>query len=192
MTSTTESVTNNNFQSSNESSKMFTRQCIRIALLDLLKKHSFEKITITAIINRAGVSRAGFYNNYSSKDDILEDISSTIYQKMSMFYTKDINEYTPYERDCLLFHAFKEHGEWLYPALTLSSQNKHIFNLDKYEAQLLASPTQSEHYLYLAIAESKKAIIINWYKNGMKESTEEMAAVFSELYQNKSFFSSVK
>lgn len=188
MTNTTESVTKNNFQTFNDSSKEFTRQCIRIALLDLLRKHAFEKITVTAIINRAGVSRAGFYKNYVSKDEVLEDISNIIYQKISNFYTKDMCECTPYERDFSLFRILKENEEWFYPALTLSIQNKHIFNMDQYEEKLFSSPNQSEHYLYLAIAESKKAIILNWYENGMKESPEEMATIFSELYQNKSLF----
>ena len=48
---------------SNQESKQLTRECIRTALLQLLKNESFENITITSINKRAGLSRAGSYRN---------------------------------------------------------------------------------------------------------------------------------
>jgi AcrR family transcriptional regulator len=48
-----------------------TRQSIRNALVELMLEKPYEKITIQAIIDRANVGRATFYNHYQDKDDLL-------------------------------------------------------------------------------------------------------------------------
>lgn len=53
-------------------SRLFVRDCITCALFELLKKRDFDDITITDIIKKAGVSRMGFYRNYSSKENVVE------------------------------------------------------------------------------------------------------------------------
>lgn len=45
--------------------------CIYTALLQLMKKKDYKDITITDIVNRAGVSRMAYYRNYADKDEIL-------------------------------------------------------------------------------------------------------------------------
>ena len=47
------------------------RESITEALLILMKKKSFAQITITEIVQKAGVGRVTFYRNYSSKEDVL-------------------------------------------------------------------------------------------------------------------------
>ena len=52
----------------NQESKNLTRESIKIALIQLMQQHSLDEITVTALLERAGVSRAGFYRNYPSKE----------------------------------------------------------------------------------------------------------------------------
>ena len=61
------------YMSNNESNKV-TREAIDIAMLDLLEKQDFDRITIMSIVKRAGVSRQSFYRNYTSKEDIIIEI----------------------------------------------------------------------------------------------------------------------
>ncbi|MGN1279173.1 MAG: TetR/AcrR family transcriptional regulator [Limosilactobacillus sp.] len=58
---------------SNREANALTRESIEEALLQLMAKQNYEKITITSIVTRAGVSRTAYYRNYTSKDDILSD-----------------------------------------------------------------------------------------------------------------------
>ena len=51
-----------------------TRECIKEALIELLQKTRYNDISMTDIINRSGVSRAGVYKNYKSKTEIMLDI----------------------------------------------------------------------------------------------------------------------
>ncbi|XMB86116.1 TetR/AcrR family transcriptional regulator [Mycoplasmatota bacterium WC44] len=50
----------------------FTRECVFTALNKLIQKKSFESITINELVEVSGISRATFYRNYSSKEEIIE------------------------------------------------------------------------------------------------------------------------
>ena len=58
----------------NAESKRETRKCIKEAMIDLLQQDSYDNIRMTDIIRRSGVSRAGVYKNYKSKEEIMLDI----------------------------------------------------------------------------------------------------------------------
>jgi AcrR family transcriptional regulator len=56
-----------------------SRQWMKTALLELINEKSYEKISVTDITDRAGLSRPTFYLHYSSKDEILMDHLDTIF-----------------------------------------------------------------------------------------------------------------
>ncbi len=56
---------------SNEMANQITKECLLEALLILMKKKSFDKITVSELVERAGVSRTTFYRNYSSIEQII-------------------------------------------------------------------------------------------------------------------------
>lgn len=47
------------------------KECIYTAMLLLMEQKSYDKITVTDITKKAGVSRMSFYRNFDSKDDVL-------------------------------------------------------------------------------------------------------------------------
>jgi AcrR family transcriptional regulator len=55
----------------------FSRACIQEALFLLMQDRPLDEITISAISERSGISRMGFYRNYKSKNDVLNDYFST-------------------------------------------------------------------------------------------------------------------
>ena len=48
------------------------KEYITDSLLSLISKTTLDKITVTDIIKKAGVSRVSFYRNFKSKENILE------------------------------------------------------------------------------------------------------------------------
>lgn len=172
-----------NLKKSNQESKALTREYIKTALLSLITKTPYEKITVTAIINRAGVSRAGFYRNYGSKEEVLEDIATSIYNKVALAYLHDIASKKPYERYRFLFEKLTEQSQWFQMLRIIREHNPHIFNMATYIEEYIVPQTAEEHYRYIAIAHSQRAIILDWFEHGMKESPEEMATIFCNLFQ---------
>lgn len=51
--------------------KSGTQEWVFQALMLLLEKETFEKITITKICTKAGINRSTFYRNYENKEDIV-------------------------------------------------------------------------------------------------------------------------
>lgn len=58
----------------NAAAKAEARDCIKTALVSLLKTKRYENISMSDIIRRSGVSRMGVYNNYKSKAEIMLEI----------------------------------------------------------------------------------------------------------------------
>lgn len=55
-----------------------TDRAIQSALLSLLGKHPYEKITVQDILDETPVSRATFYKHFRDKDEILERVQAEI------------------------------------------------------------------------------------------------------------------
>ncbi len=55
-----------------QGSRQLTKECLQLALVDLMAEKPFEKITVTELVLKSGVSRQSFYRNYESKEDILK------------------------------------------------------------------------------------------------------------------------
>lgn len=68
---------------------------ITVVLLNLLEEKSISEISVSEIIRRAGVARASFYRNYSTKEnviitliaDILEQYRETLSDCGEYYYT---------------------------------------------------------------------------------------------------------
>ena len=57
-----------------ERKKEATRILLEEGLKELMKRHSFEKITVKMITDEAGVLRPTFYNYFQDKYELLEGI----------------------------------------------------------------------------------------------------------------------
>ena len=55
-----------------QETNLFVKECITEALLLLMKGNSLSEISITEIVERAGVARVSFYRNFSSKEDVIK------------------------------------------------------------------------------------------------------------------------
>ena len=75
---------------SNEQAKRITQECIEIALFQLLEHKEMEKISISEIVKKAGVSRTAFYAHYTSKEDVLKNILDTAITEIDRLAAGDI------------------------------------------------------------------------------------------------------
>lgn len=178
-----EIIKKENLRKSNQESKELTRRYIRTALLYLMKELPFEKISVTAIINRAGVSRAGFYRNYTGKEDVLNDISNSLYEKLAIYYTEKLCPLEPYQRYTKLFEKITVHADWFKLLLISQFKKNNIFDFDSFIKQNILLNTPEDHYRYIGISYAQRFIIRDWFQNGMKESPEKMAAIFCSLFE---------
>lgn len=169
---------------SNPAAKAFTRECIRTALIYLMKETPLNEITVTSIIQRAGVSRAGFYHNYTCKEDVLKDISTTLYEKIIDYYKKELYNLEPYQRYVQLFHRMKNRSDMFELLLKSQFQFNNVFDFDYFIQRNELPSTPEEHYRYVGRLYAYRFIIRKWFQNGMKESPEEMATILCNIFEN--------
>ena len=154
------------------------------ALFKLMKKERFSEITVTEIIQEAGVARATYYRNFDSKEEIIEAYLEEFRSESSTL---------PIARD-LSPEAFSY--ENLVARLTfISSQKEHFLLLYQngfYEflqtetnqfAELVMGdmPSRSvERYNIYLISGATLNLILQWMKNDCKETPEEIATLFAK------------
>lgn len=69
---------------------MTAQDYIQEALLQLIQQKAYDKITITDIAKRAGVTRISFYRNFDSKDAILKQALERAFSAYQEAYGADL------------------------------------------------------------------------------------------------------
>lgn len=168
---------------SNAESKELTRDCIRTAFLCLLKNKSFQDISVSEIIRRSGVSRSGFYRNYTGKEEVLEDISSNILMIFDDSVRKANYRVNTEQWYTQLFIQIRNHAE-MYQMLIQSNVSRElILSFENTLKDYFKIETSRERYAFIALCRSIEEITIEWFCGNMKETPEEMGKMMVEMFR---------
>ena len=75
-------------KASSNPSSIRSKKEITDAMIRLMQQHLFSEITVKQIVLEAKLERKTFYNNFSSKDDVLDSvINSAIYEYVQVLTT---------------------------------------------------------------------------------------------------------
>ena len=99
-----------------------SRRMIRSAFLEMLREKSYEKITVTDIVNRADINRSTFYAHYPDVRGLVEEIVGEIIDhSVEMAREMDIQDFIadplPYLQD---LNSYGLENAELYKLLSLS------------------------------------------------------------------------
>ena len=154
-------------------------EAIEQSFVLLAKEKPYEKITVSAIVERAGVSRSAFYRNYETKDALLKSFVSNITGKL-----------TDMVFDNLSFKAY-----WLR-FFDVVSENKDVFSMIISSGRALSEYFRADELKIKAFIEIEGewvktfmsggivGLIEKWEKDGWCESAEEMAEILVQTVGN--------
>lgn len=91
-----------------EESRSLSKEYIIEALFILLKKHSFNKITVNDICAKAGISRVTYYRHFHSKIDIIKEFLIDVTKKHLIEVINEKKDFTKGELVTSYFETFKE------------------------------------------------------------------------------------
>lgn len=166
---------------SNEENQKLTRESLETALLLLLKKKDFDKLSITEIINKAGVSRNSFYRNYGSKENLVNSIvegklKALQQQVEPLFLTNP----TLFYRICFQYfesekgfyqHLLRHHFKYMINDFFYSVQdNAHQENNDQ------------QYYRNIVIAQGASGLICHWLAHDCPQSAEKMTQIALNIF----------
>lgn len=179
-----------------ESKYFNTATKMDLALISLLKKKSFEYITVSEICETAGVNRSTFYLHYETIGDLLNETARYLLNDFLSYFATD----TPNLMECDLnelvficdkyltpyFTYIKDHKEVFGTALlnnkTFGFESvyerlfEHIFNpiLDRFHY-----PPSDRQYVMMYYLNGINAIVIEWLKNDCDKSIKELSELIS-------------
>lgn len=166
-----------NLTISNQESNRLTREALEISLMQLLEKKELAKITISELVHRAGVSRAAFYRNYTSKEQMLEEIFGKTVQKI-MDKLGQFNLRTElYQVWIILFKEAKKEARLISLAVD--------YNLEKYLTQAVfnflekrqQSKREASSYVHSFWSSALVSVLSKWIKDGMQVPAEKIASL---------------
>ena len=162
---------------SNGARNAYVTEHITGALLSLLKEKPLQDISISEIVDSAGVGRTSFYRNYETKEDVVKKHIVDLIEKWDQEYKasgKDSNA----ELYGSLFQHLKDNADFY---LLLKERNlMHLF----LDAFLERTGPKAEYENILAyttafITYGTYGWIEEWINRGMRESAETMATLLS-------------
>lgn len=170
---------------SNEESNKLTRECIRTALIYLLANKELDQINITEIVKKAGVSRATFYRNYATKENVVKDI---VQEAITLLQTVVADPLFKKDSRTWLINIFRNVREnnVIYGIL-LKSGISHIELFDPSTLKNLnPNMTRVQEYRFIGYLCGLLAIILDWIDHQMLESDEEMAEIALSVFKEVS------
>jgi len=162
---------------SNERSKQITKECIEGALIQLLEHKEMEKISISEIVKRAGVSRTAFYSHYQTKEDVLKsawgDVIDQIIQ-LAPGNPRDEGYWLP---------LFTETKRYVHPFALLLKAGLGDQILSEITQRLLSETADDKLSKYTEILwlGALYNVLVTWVRSGAQESPEEMAALCDRI-----------
>ena len=161
-----------------------TKECLQTALIYLMGKKDFEKITVTEIVSKSGVSRSSFYRNYSGKEDLLIEISQNLSAIISDAIKDERYQNNPYLWYEDLFRLMKDNQETVKLLYQANLKQKNIYKFIPPFYEIFSPLDIKERYLITAYENGLNAILIEWFRRGMQEDLSYMASLCQSLYGN--------
>ena len=72
-----------------------TKRFLQDALIELLKEKPYQKITVTDLVTRSGLSRTTFYAHYEYKEELIEQCLEGIMAKIINDSFLDVKSFPP-------------------------------------------------------------------------------------------------
>lgn len=159
------------------------REALAVALLKLMKTKSLEDITISELVNVAGVGRNSFYRNFESKEQMLCGYIIGLYE-----------EYFKEKQVPLVMGDSGRVEEFLLPRFRFIKEHKDIFRVlhkrgllyyffqateSDLIAKLCGQADNTSSYFTAMFSGACAGIIRHWIDRDFAEGEEKMVKLFS-------------
>lgn len=166
-----------------------TKNALFSALGKLLREKEFDRITVSELVEEAGITRKTFYNHYQDKIELVQDYQRGLIERIVHLREShpqlDIEGYTE------LFRLFEDEDEALAGLLSFSGSEDvqsliRQMILRSWETELKNSGKQIDpvvaEYQAVLIMNAIFGIIQHWITAGCRVPPEKMAEVVMQLH----------
>lgn len=169
----------------------YTKMRIRSAFYELLHEKSYDKITVTAICEKAEINRATFYKHYLDVEDLVdklqEETINDLAEKLNSATDTTAKDFIVDILKYLKLHMEDNNNAGLFASPTASTFTAKISRLIYLRFSTLLMPRipdnadMDKSIVFTYIAGGCAGIIDYWAKSGYKENEEAIAAQLTTL-----------
>lgn len=171
-----------------------------LALISLLKKKSFEYITVSEICKTAEVNRSTFYLHYETIGDLLNETARFLLNDFLTYFTVDNKAIAHKLMNCELEELVFICDKYMNPYLSYIKDHKEIFATallnnktlgfeDVYKRMFegifnpilsrFDYPESDRQYVMMYYLNGINAIIAEWLKNDCNKTIEEISKIIT-------------
>lgn len=167
-----------------------TRNAIYKAFSELIQEKNYADITIQDIIDRADIGRSTFYAHFQTKNELLEDLCSQIFEHVVLDHSarEDTHDFskapdTLTEMLTHLLYHLKGQEQIVSGMLLSGSSEVFLRYLDGYLSDLFSgfipeNAAVPKEYLMDAAVHGFSRTVIWWAQHHMSETPEQMEQMF--------------
>lgn len=161
----------------------FLKECLSDALIQLMREKDFEKISIKEIADTAGVGRATWFRNYTSKNEALTF-------KFVQVWNRWAGEHAIAVRDrfdlanAKNFFQFNYEIKHILEIVYTSNMQSAIYDAFYQVMMPQYGANAKECYQARFYSYGLFGLLDEWIKRGFKESVEEMVIFFYQIIKN--------
>lgn len=152
------------------------KECITSALIRMLDKQTLEEISITDLVQEAGVSRVSFYRNFESKQDVLQKYMEKLLQEWGAEY--ESRNDPAYFGESLTRHYYKYKD--FYLLLYKRGLSWMIYESIRWATRMEESQTNLERYTKSMLTGMLFGMLDEWMRLGMPETPDELMALVGQ------------
>ncbi len=159
-----------------------TQEAITQALFQIMEKKDYEKISMTEIAEKAGVSRATLYRYYVTKPDIIKSYFQHHMESFSrIFQHRPHGQDDYYEQVFTAFQYLKQEQNVFKCLIKAGLEQYYLDFLNEKLAKDLAVHFNLKGITAYHIAGSLYNVSLQWVKSGCQESVRKIADEYFSL-----------
>lgn len=152
-----------------------SKESLITSLILLMKQKPYDKITISELCIRAGVSRTAFYGNFKTKDDLLTlyvlNMNTELINKIGSPFRND----TSLDWYINLFQVIKDNSEILILIFKAGFQKKYLEILNSMVLHNPSIPIEKKYQRLIWSGGVENALSYWLLESSLKESVEDIA-----------------
>lgn len=164
------------------------KRSIEDAFFSLMKEKDFSEITVTDIVKRSGVARASYYRNFNSKEDIIKEYFCRLRQEIGLlqgYSSKSFDDTLTVSNLATHFSFYLKEKHRVLLLYDNGFGTMMIEESNYFAEEMLGDmPFNSpDRYLLYFVSGALFNTLIQWLKNGAKESPQEMAQMLLKVIE---------
>ena len=161
----------------------FLKECLSDALIQLMREKDFEKISIKEIADTAGVGRATWFRNYTSKNEALTFKFVQVWKRWAdepAIAVRDRFDLANAKN----FFQFNYEIKHILEIVYTSNMQSAIYDAFYQVMMPQYGANAKECYQARFYSYGLFGLLDEWIKRGFKESVEEMVIFFYQIIKN--------